>query len=149
MIQLPLILNKPKFITTLLILASLFACQQKHISVSQMWIRKPVSATRATAGYMTLVNNSKVELELLKVTSPDFENIELHTMTMSDSIMKMNKVGSFKAMSGQAIVLKPHGNHLMMYGPRRELKQGDFVELTLHFKNLNDMTLPVEVKKDY
>ncbi len=41
--------------------------------------------------------------------------------------------------------LKPGGYHVMLIGLKQELKAGDEISLTLHFKNHADLTLTVPV----
>lgn len=102
-----------------------------------------------TAGYLSIANSSPKDLTLISASSPAFERIELHTMSMEGEIMKMQQVKQIITPPGAMLELQPQGNHLMMFGIKKELKSGDTIQVTLNFKQARSMTLPLIVKKDY
>ena len=125
------------------------ACEKKGVSVGKMWVRLPLQGKDVTAGYLVLANQSSQKMVLKSVTSPDFERVELHTMSMDQGIMKMQHLEQIEIEPRAILELKPHGKHLMMFSPKRKLKEGDTVQVTLHFESAPAMTLPLTVKKDY
>jgi copper(I)-binding protein len=59
--------------------------------------------------------------------------------------MEMIKQESIPLLAGSELELKPGSYHIMLFGLKQELKVGDQIALTLHFKHHEDITLTVPV----
>lgn len=86
------------------------------------------------AGYLTLVNTGKKGDQLLSVTSPVIDRIEIHRMTMRSGVMEMRALDKPLALAAnKTVLLAPGGLHLMLFAPKAPLRVGEQVPLTLHF----------------
>jgi copper(I)-binding protein len=117
------------------------------IAVSGAWVKEPVPGKAMAAGYLKIENRGKGEEVLLGIECADAAAVEMHDMAHEDGMMKMRKMEQWTIPGHGSMALAPGGGHLMFLGLRRELKDGDTVQLTLHFKGAGDRTLSVPVKK--
>ena len=114
------------------------------IRVSKAYVRGLPPGQDVTAVFFTLANNSGETLVLKSMSSPQAARVELHSMSMDGSVMKMRKVEEYSLADKKVLALKPGGFHVMLVGLTKNLQEGDKVELTLSFDKAN-MTLDLPV----
>ncbi|MCC7264593.1 MAG: copper chaperone PCu(A)C [Candidatus Latescibacteria bacterium] len=117
------------------------------IVVSEPWLKEPIPGRAMAAGFLKLENRGGSEEVLLGLECPDAAAVEMHEMFHEGDMMKMRKVARWTLPARGSLALAPGGGHLMFLGLRRPLKDGDTVQLTLHFKKAGDRTLSMPVKK--
>ncbi len=98
---------------------------------------------RPAVGYVTLINESTRDDALISVTSPNFDPIELHTHKMEDGIMRMRAVKNFPLPAQATYMLKPHGDHLMLFNGNADEK---IVRLTFIFQYAPPITLDINAQ---
>ncbi|MBI2260957.1 MAG: copper chaperone PCu(A)C [Caulobacterales bacterium] len=102
---------------------------------------RPTPAGRQTTGcYLTLT--AAADDRLMSVTSPVAGRAQVHESRMESNMMMMHQLkDGLPLPAGQAVELKPGGNHIMLLAVAEPLKAGDTVALTLTFASAP----PVEV----
>jgi copper(I)-binding protein/cytochrome oxidase Cu insertion factor (SCO1/SenC/PrrC family) len=115
------------------------------VAIMNAWVREAYPGAKVNAGYMSLVNVGSEDVELVKVESKAFENIEVHEMTMVDGIMEMHQVTDMVIPAKGQIHFEPGGKHLMLMGPREHLVKGQQVDMTLSFKSGKKQTVSIHV----
>ena len=115
------------------------------VSVSGAWVREAPPTATALAGYMTIKNPLKRNLTLSGVKSPLFKEVQLHTVSTQDGMMRMTRVPSFTLAAGGTLTFKSGSSHLMLMGPKKALKGGDVVPLVLDFGKDGQRRLNVKV----
>lgn len=115
------------------------------VSVTDAWIRLAPPGANVMAAYMLVVNLSNKGLKLTGVTSPSFEEVQMHVSEVKDGMTLMREVPGFTLGPGAHLVFKPGGSHLMLMSPKRVLKEGDIVPLVLHFDKAGIRSLQVRV----
>jgi periplasmic copper chaperone A len=124
----------------------LSACgPEKGIQVREAWAR-PGPQGENGAIYFVIENHSSETHELTGVTSDIAEAVEMHESRMSGDVMQMQQLASVSLGPGMEVIFEPGGLHLMLIGLRRELKAGDEIELTLQFRNFEDIKVMVPVR---
>lgn len=103
-------------------------------AVTNATVRLPAASGRPAAGFFTLKAGS-INDALVGATSPKAQRIEMHSMTMTDGVMRMRAEPSFPLPLGSTLAFKPGGNHLMLFGLAPGIKPGDTVPITLSFKS--------------
>lgn len=98
-------------------------------SVSDAWIREAPPGAGMTAGYLTLSNPTEQPVELTAVRSEDFDSIEFHVTVNEDGMSRMRREERVAVPARGSVEFAPGGRHLMLFGPRRSLAEGDAVEL--------------------
>lgn len=128
----------------------LFACtasDESPITVEDAWIREAPPGANAMAGYMIISNVSANNLILQSAKSPDFNAIEFHRSVEKNGVWKMNRHLHIHLDANSSVELKPGDYHLMMFSPKRSLKDGDLVDVNLQFTNGFDIDVIVPVVK--
>jgi copper(I)-binding protein len=129
-----------------MILSSLAGAALAQVNVSSAWARATVPGQSGTGAFMTLVSADGARL--VGAASPAAAVVEIHEMSMENSVMKMRRVPGVDLPAGREVQLKPGGYHVMLLDLKRPLKPGEKVqvELQLELRDGKRVTQPVEVE---
>ena len=115
-------------------------------------INDPYAITRGAIGatgavFFIVENHADADDRLTAVASDVAEMVEMHTHSQNaDGVMTMPAVPEgFPIAAGGELVLQRGGNHIMLMGLTRALKDGDVIELTLTFEHAGDVVVEVPV----
>lgn len=128
--------------------AASFAGDAKPVTVKDAWVRATTPGQKVGAAYMTLAYDENITL--VAADADVAETVEIHSMEMKNGVMKMRMLDSLPIQAGKPTKLAPSGLHLMLFGIKKPLKNGDKVVLTLCFINKNgeeihqDLTVPIK-----
>jgi copper(I)-binding protein len=124
----------------------LSACgTEKGIEVHSAWVRPALQGGNG-AVYFEFHNHSSTSDELTGATSNAAEAAEIHESSMSGDVMQMEMVTSLPIKAYADMVFESGGLHIMLVNLKQELKLDDEIEVVLHFKNYEDITVHVLVK---
>jgi copper(I)-binding protein len=84
----------------------------------------PASAS-VNAGYVKFTNTSDKDVEFHNFTSPVYDSVEMHITENRSGSAKMKQVSKILVPANSSVELKPGGAHLMLIGPRRDVKAGE------------------------
>ena len=115
------------------------------LEVREPWIREAPPTTSVLAAYMIIHNEGDSPAEITSITSPEFDHTELHRTMVESGVARMIPVEKLQIPAGSEISLEPGGMHLMLFNPRRLLREGDSVTLVIHRADgfCNSYTIPV------
>ena len=130
----------------LLIGGNSFAANE-HLMVHDAWVREAPPSMKMLAGYFTIMNSSDRDKEIVGASSPQFERVELHKSMEEGGMATMVAQKSVKVPKQGTVKFKPGGLHLMLIKPKKPIKAGDKVNITLKFANSPDLKMTAEVKK--
>lgn len=136
--------------TFLALLAScaLSASAFAQVTVSEPWIRATVPAQKVTGAFMRL--QAAKPARLVGVQSAVAGRAELHQMAMEGQTMRMRRVEAIALPAGKPVNLASGGYHIMLLDLKRQVKEGESVELTLQLEDAagkrQDMTVNVPVR---
>ncbi len=119
-----------------------------EVQAGHVWIREAPPGTDVVGGYLILNNLTDKPLTLVKVTSPNFESVEIHQTVVKSGIESMLPVDKLVIPASQSVEFKPGGYHLMLMRPRKSLFSGDMVTLTLEFSDNSMLTVLAPVRRD-
>ncbi|HEV7764355.1 MAG TPA: SCO family protein [Thermoanaerobaculia bacterium] len=121
------------------------AKEPRGVSVDNAWAAATNPASIVGAAYLTLTNDAAKHIALTGVTSSAANIVELHEMVSTNDMMTMRKVDRIDLAPRATITLAPGQSHLMLIGLKRQLRDGDTIELTLQFDDgsTEDVTAPV------
>jgi len=128
-------------------IAAALAQTSSPISVEQAWARATPLGARTGAVYMTLVNHSPTDDQLVGASTPVASLAQVHEMSMADGVMKMRHIASLELKPGATVALMPGGYHLMLIDLKRPLKEGETFPLTLTFAKSSPRQIEVKVAK--
>jgi len=107
----------------------LYVSALAQVTVTEPWVRATVPAQKSTGAFMQL--QAATPARLLEVRTPVAGRAEIHEMAMEGQVMRMRQVKSIDLPAGKPVVLASGGYHVMLLDLKRQLKEGENVELTL------------------
>jgi copper(I)-binding protein len=113
------------------------------VEVHDAWAR---AAAQSGNGAIYFVIRSSAADELVGVSSDVADAVEMHESKMSGDLMEMRQLESVPLGAGDQVTFEPGGLHIMLIGLKQDLKAGDEFEITLHFKNYQDIPLRIPVQ---
>lgn len=116
------------------------------IVIKDPWSRATAKGARVGAGYLTIVNKGSAPDRLKSVTADVAESVEIHEMSMENSVMTMRGApNGVEIKPGETVTFKPGGLHMMLMGLKQPLAEGGAVHVTLNFDKAGPIsaTLPV------
>lgn len=136
---------KKSLLSLLLLVLSPLALAQS-IQVMHPYARAVPPGQTNSAAFMMLKNSSSEQVSLVKAQSSVSDVVELHNHIMDNGVMKMRQVPEVVIPAGGKAELKPGSFHVMLIGLRQDLKEGDMVQVKLHFSNgeMADIEMPVK-----
>jgi copper(I)-binding protein len=115
------------------------------IEAHDYWARTALKDGNSAA-YMLLHNHTANDNAVVGVSSDVATATEIHlSQITADGTMEMIKQESVVLPADGEVEFKPGSYHVMLIGLKQDLKAGDEITLTLHFKNHEDITLTVPV----
>ncbi|RPJ25748.1 MAG: copper chaperone PCu(A)C [Chloroflexi bacterium] len=134
----------------ILVLAMVFllgACAPANgMEIQEAWVR-PAAQGENGAIYFVIRNQARQADELTGVSSEIAEAVEMHESVMNGDVMQMHQLESVPLPPYSEITFKPGGLHIMLIGLKKNLKIGDEIEVTLHFKNFEEINILVPVRE--
>ena len=123
------------------------ASEEGGVSVRDAWIRETPAGMTMMAGYMALRNNTSRSQVLVAASSPGFATVMIHRTIVKDGMARMEHASQIELTPNASLIFAPGGYHLMLMNPKRTLRAGDRVDITLKFRG--GLVLPVayEVRK--
>ena len=111
--------------------------------ISDAWVRANAPGQSVGAAYMSLT--SPQDSNLFAVESPAAGSVEIHSMTMTNGVMKMRMLENLPLAAGKVEKLAPGGFHLMLFDLKKPLKAGEQVKFKLSFKDKDNKITQQEV----
>ncbi len=123
------------------------ASEEAGVSVRDAWVRETPRGVAMTAGYMVLQNKTSRPQVLVAARSSGFETVTIHRTIAKEGMTGMEHTPQIELLPNASLLFAPGGYHLMLSNPKRTLRAGDRVDITLEFRG--GLVLPVayEVRK--
>jgi hypothetical protein len=106
------------FILLLTVLLSACGAPETPLVIAEMEITKPMPGMQMSAGYFVITNHTDEAMRITKISSPQFEAVELHETTIADGISRMRELAALVVPARSSVVLERGGKHLMLMRPR-------------------------------
>ena len=116
-----------------------------ELHVSQAVVRLLPPGLPNTSAYMTIANHGEKDISLVGGKSAAVDKIELHDHIMDGEMMKMVKQEAVVIPAGESVHFKPGGLHLMLFGLKQPLSEGQQVGITLVSASGNEFELMAKV----
>ena len=125
-----------KALLALIPLALVAACDRTPqtaptVTVADAWCRAAPAGAPTGGCYVTLTASGDDKLVAVETTAA--ERAEIHSMDMTDGVMRMRKLDDLALPAGKAVMLSPGAEHLMIIAPKATLAEGGVVPLTFKF----------------
>jgi copper(I)-binding protein len=106
--------------------------QNPSVQVTDAWVRW-LPGNLPAGGYLTLVNAGDQPSSLVAASCPDYADVSLHRSRTVAGTSQMTPVKKITVAAHSRIDFAAQGYHLMLAHPRKTLKPGDRVPVTLSF----------------
>ncbi|MCM0028968.1 MAG: copper chaperone PCu(A)C [Polynucleobacter sp.] len=114
------------------------------IAVNGAYTRATVPGQAAAGGFMKITSSGAAD-QLISATSTVSDDVQLHTMTMDNNVMRMREVKQIEVPANGAVELKPGGLHLMFMNIKAPLKAGELVPVKLKFAKAGEVEIKMPV----
>lgn len=116
------------------------------IHVMDPWSRALPPVASNGAAYLELSNRGATPDRLVGATSPAADRVEMHTHTMDGGMVRMRRVPFVDLPPGEYVTFEPGGLHLMLFGLKKPLAEGETFPVTLRFDHAQPVEVTVTVK---
>lgn len=114
-------------------------------TVDGAWARPTVQGQAVGGAYLRITGGTTSDRLLGASARTVAKTVELHTMQMDGSVMRMRQVDAIAVPAGAVVKLEPGGFHLMLVGLAQPLKPGDSFPLTLQFEKAGALEVAMKV----
>lgn len=118
------------------------------LTISDPWSRALPPNAPAGAAYFTVSNHGQGQDRLVGAASDIAGKTELHAHIKSGEMMRMQKIDAVDIPAGGEATFAPGGNHVMLFGLKRPLRDGEQFPLTLEFEKAGKVRVEVPVRAD-
>ena len=132
-------------LASMVLLSSVALAQD--VVVESPWVREAPPNAKTLAGYALIKNTGKSSHELISVSSPVFERVEFHVTEFEGGMMRMKHLETLVLAPGDIVEFEPGGRHLMLINPKKRLKDGDKVPMTIVLKNGDKLSFDMLVRR--
>ncbi len=99
--------------------------------IEKAWIRAAPPGATALAGYAVVRNPCAAPVVVADASSGDFVMGMIHETLVENGVSRMRHAGSLPLPARGELRFEPGGRHLMLMHPKRQLKLGDKVAVSL------------------
>jgi len=121
--------------------------KRPQLFLSNSWMRQPIAGRDMSAVYVTIGNGGTADDTLLSAKSDMAARIEIHTTIEENGIASMKKMDMAAVPAEEGLVMAPGGAHLMIFGLKKDFKDGEQIDLSLSFEKSDPMTIQVPIMK--
>jgi copper(I)-binding protein len=117
------------------------------LQIGHPWARPTVAKQPTGGAYLSVENRGKAADNLLSASSPAASEVQIHTMKMEGTTMRMREVPKLEVAPGAKVTMAPgDGYHLMLIGLKQPLKVGDKFPMQLVFEKAGAVEVTVNVE---
>ncbi len=115
--------------------------------IENPYTRTTPPMTPVGGGFMTITNNGTTDATLVSGTAEFAAAVEIHTMEMTDNVMKMRQLEQGLVIpAGSTVMLKPGGYHLMFINLTEQMQEDDRHKVMLEFAQAGEIEVEFVVK---
>lgn len=116
------------------------------IKVAHPWARATPGGAKVGAAFGEISAKDGASDVLIAASSPAAERVEIHTHSMDGGVMKMRKIEKLPIAGGKTLILKPSGDHIMLFDLKKPLKEGEQLPLTLVFEKAGEIKIEATIE---
>ena len=139
-----------KRLTFLLLLLSYLPfvnAAEEALQIKMPWVREAPPTAKNLAGYVELTNPTSKPILIQSATSPLFQRVEMHITSFENGMMRMKEIEQLTIQPGETIYFEPGGKHFMLIKPKKPIKAGLVIPVTITIKNQDSMLINFQVRK--
>lgn len=113
------------------------------------WVRSAPPAMKMHAAYFVLMNPTGKPVDLVGADSPQYAMAELHLSKVEGGVATMVKQDQISIPANGTLAFAPGGFHVMLMHPRKPIRTGDTVDITLTFADGSSIAVKAPVRKTH
>jgi len=121
--------------------------QNSMLYIEQPYAFATSSVQKNGAVFFRATNQGGDDEKIVSASTDIAERVELHTHMMDGDIMQMREVENFTVLGNESLTLKPMGDHVMLFGLKQRLVEGESFPVTLTTEDGAELTLDIVVRK--
>ena len=129
-----------------ILVALLTAVPVQAVEVIDAWMRALPPGQPTAAAYLTLKNPGAESRRLVGASVPMARSVEIHESRQVDGMWRMRRLEGLALPAGGSVTLAPGGAHLMLFGMKSPVREGDRLDVTLQFDNGETLDAEIVVK---
>ena len=142
------------FIFIVVAFHEVFSQKKNQLAVHGSYTFETYDGQKNIAVYMSFFNNSDQDVLIDSFSSDLSSRIEMHDIQFKNDIAKMVMIKEVVIKGKSELYLQPGGKHLMFFGIKEKLSDGDSFEIQVNFKNgtsqkVKTMVLSKDLKSNY
>lgn len=131
----------------ILILVCVTGLARAELVIKDAVVRLLPPGVPNTSAYFSIENRSDTR-QILVGANADFVNkAELHNHIMVDGMMRMQQQSEIVVEAGETVNFRPGGLHIMLFGLKQPLKQGQVVSMNLQTKDGQTVAINAKVAR--
>ena len=115
------------------------------LTISGAWAAPSSSSRRTSSIYLTIANGGVRDDQLIAAHTPAAEESELRSHRTGEVVGRARRVASVKLPAGNAVTLRPGGEHIALIDVKTQQRVGDRMEVLLMFEKAGLLTISVPV----
>jgi copper(I)-binding protein len=130
-----------RLLIALAVLAAATGCEGQTgppVVAANVVVTGPAAQAPMAAGYLDISNRSGEDIRITRVSSPEYESVEIHETVVEDDIARMRRIPALEIRNGETAVFERGGKHLMLIEP-----VGTPGQITLNFYSDDVLLLSV------
>ena len=117
------------------------------IEFDNPWIRMVPSVSPNSAAYVSISNGTEDAVTLTGISSQVADRIEIHNVEVDAAgTMSMFAINELMIEPDSTTMLEPSGAHIMIYGLKEPLNEGEMVTMLMSFDNQPPIPVNFSVK---
>ena len=120
-------------VVTAILLGGCIEDQGPAVSITDVRIFAPMPGSRAGVAYFRIENRGDTAIELDRVDSPQYEDVQMHETTLEDGVSRMRPLASVVINPSSSVDFSPGGKHVMLMRPATNVTPGSLIELEFHY----------------
>ena len=115
------------------------------VEIKDAWLRTGAEGLNS-ALYFKIENNTTKSDTLYKVSSDIAKHIMMHETYTKNGMMGMREIKNIVVKPDSSVEFKPGSYHVMLMELNKDLKEGNEINFTLHFKSAGKINIKAKVE---
>ena len=123
------------FLSIIVPFDDVFSKKNNHLVIHGSYTFETYDGQENIAVYMSFFNNSDEDIKIDSFSSDISPRIEMHDIKLTNDIAKMIMMKEVIVKRKSQLYLQPGGKHLMFFGIKKKLNDGDSFDIQVNLKN--------------
>jgi len=116
-----------------------------NLKITDATVRLLPPSVPNTSAYFKIQNTTDQNMVLVSANTEIAQKAELHAHVMQNGMMSMKQQNEVVVPAGETISFQPGGLHVMIFGLKKPLQEGQIVSITLVTKDQKNILVDAKV----